>query len=233
MLRRENMMKTILNLISGFFSRNNNSSKKSTFIIIGCIIFVILAYSAGRSASRDKLAKFIKEYDDYKKSAEVTIRYADSLSTRVKILTDSVRRTDNIIGNLSTEVLVIQTEKVALKNKLTKLNNQLNSITDTSSILIMKDSIIDNLSDQIIVSDNIIVKKDSIISIREIQIDQLKRTVALATHRGDSLQIIVLKLPATPSNPNKIFGFIPMPSRTVVGVISFAVGAYVGHTLVK
>jgi len=227
------MMKTIFNIISGFFSSNNNSSKKSTFIIIGCIIFVILAYSAGRSASRDKLAKFIKEYDDYKKSAEVTTRYADSLSNRVKILADSVYRADNRIGNLSTEVLIIQTEKIALKNKLARLNTQLNSVTDTTSILIMKDSIITNLSDQIVVSENIIVKKDSIISIREIQVDQLKRTVALATHRGDSLQIIVLKLPATPPNPNKMFGFIPMPSRTVVGVLSFAVGAYVGHTLVK
>ncbi len=53
------------------------------------------------------------------------------------------------------------------------------------------------------------------------QVALLTMSLDTQTQRADSLYTIVMNIPEAPSNPNKVFGFIPKPSR----MQSFFIGA--------
>ena len=53
------------------------------------------------------------------------------------------------------------------------------------------------------------------------QVALLTMSLDTQTLRADSLYTIVMNIPEPPSNPNKVFGFIPKPSR----IQSFFIGA--------
>ena len=53
------------------------------------------------------------------------------------------------------------------------------------------------------------------------QVALLTMSLDTQTLRADSLYTIVMNIPEAPSNPNKVFGFLPKPSR----IQSFFIGA--------
>ena len=120
-----------------------------------------------------------------------------------------------------------------MKSTLVQLEEQANlaTNTDTSLVVVYKDSIIGNLKGQVIIAESIITDQHVVIAQRDSQTVLLQHAVTVASTRADSLQHILRTLPKPAPNPNKLFGFIPKPSRTVVGVTALVLGVVVGAEL--
>ena len=202
--------------------------------IVGGAIFIV-SFMLGKSDGNSKLEKFNIEYSEFKNNAQKTATFADSLKNEVQKLQDKNAEKDNIVKKLSISIAYRTTQKNALQSNLTELENHanlLNNLTmDTSLVVVYKDSIIGNLKKQVVVADSTIVDQSSIIAQKDAQSLLLQRAVALSSMRADSLQQILRTLPKPAPNPNKLFGFIPKPSRTVVGVTALVLGVVVGAEL--
>ena len=202
--------------------------------IVGGAIFIV-SFMLGRSDGTSKLEKFNVEYSEFKNNAQKTATFADSLKNEVQKLQDKNAEKDNIVKKLSISIAYRTTQKNTLQSNLTELENHanlLNNLTvDTSLVVIYKDSIIGNLKKQVVVADSTIVDQSSIIAQKDAQSLLLQRAVLLSSTRADSLQHILRTLPTPAPNPNKMFGFIPKPSRTVVGVTAFVLGVVAGAEL--
>jgi hypothetical protein len=161
---------------------------------------------------------------------------ADSLKNTVVQLSDSANKKEEIIKKLTISISFKDRQKITLKNNLERLEHDVvlaKIDSNIPAVISAQDTIIGNLKTQIVTTEDIVSEQASIIKTHEDQTILLKKSVALSMQRGDSLQSIVSSLPVPPKNPNKIFGFIPKPNRTVVGAIAFGTGVLAGVKLTK
>jgi hypothetical protein len=201
--------------------------------LVVTVALVFIAFSFGNCKSNDKLDSFIIEYNEYKKNAEKTIEFADSLKTTVDKLTDDVRLKEDKIKKLAIGITDTQKQKQNLKQKLTSLESRIEVTTDTAKILTLKDSVINNLKIQVTTTETIVEEKDKIIELKTEQLVLMTTSLQLSTQRGDSLQKTLLSLPPTPKNPNKLFGMIPLPSRKTVAIGALLSGIVIGVVTTK
>lgn len=201
--------------------------------LVVTVALVFIAFSFGNCKSNDKLDSFIIEYNEYKKNAEKTIEFADSLKTTVDKLTDDVRLKEDKIKKLTIGITDTQKQKQNLKQKLTSLESRIEVTTDTVKILTLKDSVINNLKIQVTTTETIVEEKDKIIELKTEQLVLMTTSLQLSTQRGDSLQKTLLSLPPTPKNPNKLFGVIPLPSRKTVAISALLSGIVIGVVTTK
>lgn len=227
-------MDKLLALLLNFGKEFNTLTSVSRLAIVGGAIFII-SFMLGKSDGNSKLEKFNVEYSEFKNNAQKTITFADSLKNEVQKLQDENAQKDGIVKKLSISIAYRATQKNTLQTNLTELENHaslLNSlIVDTPLVVVYKDSIIGNLKKQVVIADSTIVDQSLIIAQKDAQSVLLQRAVALSSTRADSLQHILRTLPKPAPNPNKLFGFIPKPSRTVVGVTGFVLGVVAGAEL--
>jgi hypothetical protein len=227
-------MDKLLASLLNFGKEFNTLTSVSRLAIVGGAIFII-SFMLGKSDGNSKLEKFNVEYSEFKNNAQKTITFADSLKNEVQKLQDENAQKDGIVKKLSISIAYRATQKNTLQTNLTELENHaslLNSlIVDTPLVVVYKDSIIGNLKKQVVIADSTIVDQSLIIAQKDAQSVLLQRAVALSSTRADSLQHILRTLPKPAPNPNKLFGFIPKPSRTVVGVTGFVLGVVAGAEL--
>ena len=202
--------------------------------IVGGAIFIV-SFMLGKSDGNSKLEKFNVEYSEFKNNAQKTATFADSLKNEVQKLQDENAQKNAIVKKLTISIGFRTTQKNALQTNLTELENQAsllnNLMVDTSLVVVYKDSIIGNLKKQVVVADSTIVDQSSIIAQKDAQSALLQHAVTLSSTRADSLQHLLRSLPKPAPNSNKIFGFIPKPSRTLVGVTGFVLGVVAGAEL--
>lgn len=212
----------------------NTLTSTSRFVIIGGIV-VIAAFMMGKCDGDDKLEQFNLRYAEFKSNSEKTSLYADSLNSVVVKLVDENAKKDDIVKKLKNNIAVRANKQDALKSTLLQLEEQAtlvtNTVTDTSLVVVYKDSIIGNLKGQVVIAESIITDQHVVIVQRDSQTVLLQRAVTVSSTRADSLQHILRTLPKPAPNPNKLFGFIPKPSRTVVGVTALVLGVVVGAEL--
>jgi hypothetical protein len=227
-------MDKLLASLLNFGKEFNTLTSVSRLAIVGGAIFII-SFMLGKSDGNSKLEKFNVEYSEFKNNAQKTITFADSLKNEVQKLQDENAQKDGIVKKLSISIAYRATQKNTLQTNLTELENHaslLNSLSvDTPLVVVYKDSIIGNLKKQVVIADSTIVDQSLIIAQKDAQSVLLQRAVALSSTRADSLQHILRTLPKPAPNPNKLFGFIPKPSRTVVGVTGFVLGVVAGAEL--
>jgi hypothetical protein len=227
-------MDKILASLLNFGKKFTALTSMSRLAIVGGAIFII-SFMWGKSDGNSKLEKFNAEYSEFKNNAQKTATFADSLKNEVQKLQEKNVQKDNIVKKLSISIANRSTQQDQLKVKLVKLEDHTNLlnelIIDTSLVIIYKDSVIDNLKNQVIIADSTIVDQSSIIAQKNSQTVLLQRAATLSSTRADSLQHILRTLPNPVPNPNKMFGFIPKPSRTVVGVTAFVLGVVAGAEL--
>jgi hypothetical protein len=226
----DKILASLLNFGKGFSTLNSVGK----LAIVGGVIFII-SFMLGKSDGNSKLEKFNIEYLEFKNNAQKTATFADSLKNEVQKLQDENAQKDGIVKKLTVSIAYRNIQKDALRTNLIELENHVTllneSIVDTSLVVVYKDSIIGNLKKQVVVADSTIVDQSLIIAQKDAQSVLLQRAVALSSTRADSLQHILRTLPKPTPNPNKLFGVIPKPSRTVVGVTAFVLGVVAGAEL--
>ena len=225
-------MDKVLTILLNFGKQFNVLTSTSRLVIIGGIV-VIAAFMMGKCDGDDKLEQFNLRYAEFKSNSEKTSLYADSLNSVVVKLVDENAKKDDMVKKLKNNIAYRTNKQDALKSTLVQLEEQANlaTNTDTSLVVVYKDSIIGNLKGQVVIAESIITDQHVVIAQRDSQTVLLQHAVTVASTRADSLQHILRTLPKPAPNPNKLFGFIPKPSRTVVGVTALVLGVVVGAEL--
>jgi len=208
------------------------TSSMIKYILAG-IVLLAAAFYLGNAAGKTDLAKYIREYTEFRKQAAITTIYADSLKVEAAKWMASANAKDTSIAKLKNTATVIAASNRVLITRIDSLKADADTMTNIVALIENKTKTITLLTKVVTNDSIIIVKKDSIISYKDLQISQIKASAEMYKKRGDSLQVIVINIPKPPPNPGKLFGFIPLPSRSVVGVVAFIGGVYVGHQALK
>lgn len=193
---------------------------RSAKLIIAVLLLVAVAASYKSCTTQSSLDKFRKEYNQYKDTVAITLRHADSLKAQA--------RKDSIAA----EAALARADSLRKKNaQLSVVNQQLHQRNDSLANVVLADTTLSPAARTLIT--NLRVENDSLRSqivlfhvqdsLQIVATAKLKDALANQTHRADSLDLRLRNLPQTPKS-DKILGFIPMPSRTVVFVAGTVTG---------
>ena len=195
-----------------------------TQLILACVL-VVAAFSFGQCNSDSKLNQFRQEFTKLQKEAETVKQFADSTNDIVIRLTAESQQKDKQIASLTVTVDVTNKQRSILKGSLSKLEDSLEVTKDTAQIVSIQEGIIYNLKEQVSNAESVIGQQKEIITAQQFKISKLDSAVAIATHRGDSLQTVVNKLIDMPKPPRQWI------SKKTAGLVSFAAGVIIGDRL--
>lgn len=221
----------ILDSIIKFGSAFSSLTTVGKYAVVGAAVFFV-SYGIGKSNGEDKYAQFKAEYEEYRKTATSAVIYSNLLKTQVDSLQSVSNNKDSTIKKLTVSISFNLRKRDELRTEFVELESRLTNQGDTAILVAVQDTVIQNLKQQVAVSDTIIIQKDSIIVQKTDQVNLLTQALTLSETRGDSLTKVLEALPKAPNNPNKwFFGLIPKPSRTVVGVVSFVGGVVIASSI--
>lgn len=198
-----------------------------TVALVVLVAFVLLFAKAQLSDRDEKIEQQIAVINQFKKDAEAANKFADSLNKIIVVKQQEA-------GAAEARAQVLGTQVGRLKRETSTLRSRADSIRESA-----KDSV--ELARRLIpLQDSIIATQDSTITKQGGQITQLgislakkDTTIRLLTVSRDSLQALLRVPPKPPTNPNKLFGFINLPSRKTTAIVAGAAGAVLGVLLVK
>lgn len=226
----------------------SNLSNSTKWLIVGVIVFggaYLVGSQSGKSDIeqwRDKYKQYYEEAQTAKKNAEQLKKTSDSLATLAQSKDAKIDSLKSKADRLSRDRANLGRELGGLEGELDKLGSvipAIDSITDTTAAnrirvaIQTRDTIIKTQKQTIKLANEEIVTLRSMSDSQKVSLGLLNQSLKASNQRGDSLQVVVDGLPKTPKNPNKFLGFIPMPSRTTVAIISLAAGTYIGTQLKK
>lgn len=195
------------------------------------LITVVAAYVVGSmSASRD-LDEFIKDYDDVKVQVEDLRKHSEEQDKIIDSLDTEIEKKDGEISESKTTIARLSGERVQLSSQLSDLRGSLNTSVNCVDSLTVTTEIVTNLETQLAKADSTNEENQFIIGNQFQQLTMTRAQLLSATTTKDSLFRIVQTLPESPDNPDKIFGFIPKPSRPVVFVGGLVIGSYVTYRI--
>jgi len=214
-------MNTIKKLIDSF---NGLVPAIRNVVIIAAIILVVILFKDFTN-KKNIIDGFINESKQHEQDAKIVLVVNDSLKQQVvkhqKIAEDAQQK----ITILESRVKTTQATVATSKHKIDSLKNALKDTTHT-----MRDSL-DILVVIVPKQDSIIMKQDIVIALRETQIHlqekivlQKDSSIKKLMIANDTLSKIVAATPTLKKNPNKLFGFIPLPSRKTTLVVGFIAG---------
>lgn len=195
-----------------------------TQLIVACVL-VVAAFSFGQCNSDSKLNQFREQFAKLQKEAETTKQFADSANNVVIRLTTESQQKDKQIASLTVTIDVSNKQRSILRGNLSRLEDSLEVTKDTAQIVSIQQGIIYNLKEQVSNAESVIEDQKQVIESQRFKITKLDSAVALATKRGDSLQVVVKKLIDMPKPPRQWI------SKKTVGLISFATGVIIGDRL--
>lgn len=194
-------------------------------VVIGA--FVLLFTKAQLSERDEKIEQQIAVINQFKKDAEAANKFADSLNTIIVVKQREAGAAEARAQALGTQVSKLKTETSTLRNRADSVRNSAKDSVELARTLIpLQDSIIST-------QDSTITKQGRQISQLGISLAKKDTTISLLTVSRDSLQALLRVPPKPPTNPNKLFGFINLPSRKTTAIVAGAAGAVLGVLLVK
>jgi hypothetical protein len=198
-----------------------------TLVVIAASVLAFLFVRAQFQQKDEQFAQQIQQIEQYKKDAQTASRYADSLNRIIVTKKEEARQAESRANVLGTQVSRLKQETNSLRGQADSLKKTItDSVELARRVIPLQDSIIAH-------QDSTIVKQDSqIVSLRYAGFKK-DTTITLLTFSRDSLQTIVNNAPKPPKNPNKLFGFINLPSRKAVAIVSAVGGAIAALVIVK
>lgn len=195
--------------------------------VVFAVLFIV--FSFGECNNHEKLVEFQIKYEQLQTEANNTKKFADSVNTRVAVLTAEAKNKDTVITRLAISIQTQKLQRQKLEGSLEVLKENLKQTKDTAQIVEIQKGIIYNLNEQVKTADEIAVKQTEIITNQKYQIEKLNTALELSTLRGDRLQETVnkfttLKMPA----PKK-----PFIGKKTAGIIGFIGGVFVGNKILQ
>lgn len=196
---------------------------QSAKIIIAILMIVAIGGVYKSCTTQSSLDKFRKQYESYKDTVAITLQHADSLKAKARQ------------DSLAAEAALAHADSLRKRNaQLSAVNQQLHQRNDSLANVVLSDTTLSSAARTLITglrTENDSLRSQIVLfnrqdSLQIIATAKLKDALADQTHRADSLENRLRNLPQTPRS-DKLLGFIPMPSRTVV----FIAGAITGFVL--
>lgn len=217
----------ILKQLANFGKSFEKLGNVGKIAVLGAAAFVAFAF--GECNNHDKLVQFQIKYEQLQKEAATTIKVADSLKTKVAVLTTEANNKDTVITRLTVSLQTQKLQRQKLVGNLEVLEDNLKFAKDTAELVQVQQGIIYNLKEQLVEADKTTQTQNEIIQNQQYKIVKLNEALELSNIRGDRLQESLdkfnnLKMP-TPKKP-----FI---SKKTAGIIAFVGGVVVGNTLAK
>lgn len=225
-----------------------NLSNSTKWLILGIIVFGG-AYLAGSQSKKSDIEEWRGKYKQYYQEAQNTKKTAEQLKKTSDSLAALAHSKDAKIDSLKAKADRLGRDRTNLGQQLGGLENELDklgsvipaidSIPDTTAAnrirvaITKRDTIISKQKQSLVKADSQIVSLTESFKQQKERVGLLEGSLRASNQRGDSLQVVVDNLPKTPKNPNKLLGFIPLPSRTTVAIVSLAAGTYLGTQLKK
>lgn len=190
------------------------------FLIFGVAMYLLDANS------QDKMDKYIAEYKTFQAKADSVTKLADSLKVEIVIADNESRAAEGRAQILGRQVNSL---KNGTANMIERASELQETLTDTlelaRQLLPLKDSIIEQQQETITTQSTQISELESALQSKD-------NALRLSLIRGDSLQIVINRIPPAPTNPNRMFGF-KLPSRKVSFVVGVAIGLGAGILVIK
>lgn len=164
---------------------------------------------------------------------EETKEYSNKLKDSVITLHDSVRGKEVTIKKLTVQVSLLSKQRNVLQNDQRRLEDLRNVTQDTTIIIALQDTTIDNLKTQLAVTDTVVKKQEQIISNKTQQISLLETSLSLSEQRSDTLEKTLDRTLDKLNKKNKLWGVIPLPNRKVVAAAALVGGVYLGTQIKK
>lgn len=164
---------------------------------------------------------------------EETKEYSNKLKDSVITLRDSVQKKEVTIKKLTIQVSLMSKQRAVLQTEQRRLEDLRNVTQDTTIIIALQDTTIDNLKTQLTITDTVVKNQQEIITNKTEQISLLQTSLNLTEQRVDTLEKTLDKTLEKLNKQNKVFGFIPLPSRKVVAVTALVGGVYLGTQIKK
>lgn len=187
------------------------------------LICVLLSSYTTSLFKQDQIDIYIEEFNQFKEQAEKTQQFADSLTSLVEEYKEEIEELNDSILVQTSELTRTSIVVATLSARTEELRDQLD------------DSIMEEVPEQVVVyidgleEENVALTENvsaanQLIATLQTQSDLFQNSLTLETTRADSLATIVAAIPEPPSNPNRVFGFIPKPSRTQTFILGTLVG---------
>ena len=187
------------------------------------LICVLLSSYTTSLFKQDQIDIYIEEFNQFKEQAEKTQQFADSLASLVEEYKEEIEELNDSILVQTSELTRTSIVVATLSARTEELRDQLD------------DSIMEEVPEQVVVyidgleEENVALTENvsaanQLIATLQTQSDLFQNSLTLETTRADSLAIIVAAIPEPPSNPNRVFGFVPKPSRTQTFILGTLVG---------
>ena len=189
-------------------------------LVIAVLITASVAGYITSWTKQSEIDKYIEEYEQFEEDVAVAREFADSLQeelveNEVQELQDSMVVIVSTLNTSKDRIAELDREKQVLKAQVTD-----SILNETPPEVIEYVALVEQENEELKVA---LSAADMLQQNLVNQVALLTMSLDTQTLRADSLYTIVLNIPEPPSNPNKVFGFIPKPSR----MQSFFIGAAV------
>jgi hypothetical protein len=183
---------------------------------------MMLTFIVVNTAHKDEMAQYIAQYDEYRDGAVRANMMVDELRAQVaekEALALSAMKTADVLRDRSRGKMVAVAANIQTVDSMMVAMVPLNDSVQLARVIIPLQA--DIIESQSVVIKTQLEENDALRDANTFYV----QTHQLLTFAVDSLQQVVLNLPAPPKNPNTVFGFTK-PTRTqmfiggvVVGVI--------------
>lgn len=196
-------------------------------IVLFGIALIAIALMVDVPDSTNTYDTYAEQVDDLRKRARAEKLRADSLNRVILERDIKIEQSDRRVRTLNTQL-------ATLRGSTSVLEGQVDSLTETlTDSVTMAREIIPRQATIIVQKDEEIKTQGLIITEHVYTIHLRDQTISGLRISNDSLTALVLDIPEAPPNPNKLFGLIPMPSRTTTFVLGAVVGGVAVVSLVK
>jgi len=196
--------------------------KTNVKLVVAVLITASVAGYITSWTKQSQLDQYIEEYEQFEEEAAVVREFADSLQ-------EELAENDLEVQQLQDSMIVIVSNLNTSKVRIAELDKERQELKAQ-----VTDSILEETPQEVREYVVVIEQENEELKVALSAADQLRQNLVnqvtllttsfdTQTLRADSLYTIVLNIPEPPGNPNKVFGFIPKPSR----MQSFFIGAAV------
>lgn len=169
--------------------------------------------------STDSYDEYASQVEQLRRDGHRQLVVNDSLKKVIADRDTLIRRSDRRVASLNQQLDVLRGQTAGMEGELDSLKETLtDSVSMAREIIPRQEKVIENKNKEIQSQGLIITEHLYTISLRDSSIVNLRVS-------NDSLSGIIRRMRPAPPNPNKLFGVIPMPSRTTAFVVGGAAGA--------
>ena len=201
--------------------------KTNVKLVIAIMMTASIAGYITSWTKQTEIDRYIEEYEQFEEEAAGVREFADSLQEKLV-------ENDLEVQELQDSMIVIVSNLNTSKDRIAELDRERQELKAQ-----VTDSVLHETPPEVIEYVQVVEQENEELKVALSAADMLQQnlvnqvtllTMSLDTQtlRADSLYTIVLNIPEPPSNPNKVFGFIPKPSR----MQSFFFGAAVATIVV-